>query len=233
MIESPPRPEELERAAAELEEAPAEEILRWSVARWAPEIALATSLGAEDMVVLDLLAQVQERPRAFFLDTGLHFPETYALLERVRAAYPRLQLEVLRPRLDLARQAELYGPALWRRDPDLCCALRKVEPLERALRPLSAWVTGLRREQAPTRRAIRVIEWDRRHGLVKVNPLARWRRGDVWRYLRARGLPYHPLHDRGYPSVGCQPCTTPVAEGEDERAGRWRGLGKTECGLHV
>ncbi|MDI3299005.1 MAG: phosphoadenylyl-sulfate reductase [Bacillota bacterium] len=233
MIESPSLLEELERVAAELETAPPEEILRWAVGRYAPAIALATSFGAEDMVLLDMLARIQERPRAFFLDTGLHFPETYALRDRVLASYPNLALEVMQPAITVRQQAEAYGPALWRRDPDLCCALRKVEPLERALRQLSAWVTGLRREQAPTRRGIRVVEWDRRHGLVKVNPLARWSRGEVWRYIREHGLPCHELHDRGYPSIGCQPCTTPVAEGEEPRAGRWRGLAKTECGLHV
>ncbi|MDI3316645.1 MAG: phosphoadenylyl-sulfate reductase [Bacillota bacterium] len=233
MIESPPRLEELERVAAELETAPPEQIVRWAVGRYEPAIALATSFGAEDMVLLDMLARIQERPRAFFLDTGLHFPETYALRDRVVAAYPQLDLEVIRPRLTVEQQERAFGPALWRRDPDRCCALRKVEPLERALRPLSAWVTGLRREQAPTRRNIRVVEWDRRHGLVKVNPLARWRQREVWRYIREHGLPYNPLHDRGYPSIGCQPCTSPVADGEDPRAGRWRGLGKTECGLHV
>lgn len=136
------------------------------------------------------------------------------------------------PVVSLDEQAAAYGPALWSREPDRCCALRKVEPLRRFLQGYRAWITGLRRQQSPTRAGTRPVEWDQRFGLVKVNPLFRWSRDEVWRYIRDHDVPYNPLHDRGYPSIGCWPCTTPVAPGEDERAGRWRGFHKTECGLH-
>jgi phosphoadenosine phosphosulfate reductase len=130
------------------------------------------------------------------------------------------------------RQAELHGDALWAKDPDLCCQLRKVEPLTRVLRSFDAWITGIRRDQAPSRASAGVIEWDQKFGLVKVNPLARWSWADVWTYLRIHEVPYNPLHDQNYPSIGCTHCTAPVSSGEDLRAGRWKNFAKTECGLH-
>ncbi|HEY8449395.1 MAG TPA: phosphoadenylyl-sulfate reductase, partial [Bacillota bacterium] len=156
----------------------------------------------------------------------------YELRDRVLERY---NVELLRyaPELSVAEQAVVHGPNLWASDPGLCCRLRKVEPLKRALAELDAWITGIRREQTPHRANAGVVEWDARFGLVKINPLARWTAAEVERYLRERDVPRHPLYALGYPSIGCMPCTAPVAPGEDPRAGRWRGFTKTECGLHA
>jgi phosphoadenosine phosphosulfate reductase len=198
-------------------------------------LVLACSLGPEDLVLVDMLARVSPAPRAFFLDTGYHFPETLDLKERVVARYPNLQLEIVTPLLTVPEQNAQYGERLHDREPDRCCAIRKVEPLNRALRPYRAWITGMRREQAPTRSDIGVVQWDSRRGMIKFNPLAAWTHKQVWAYIVERGLPYNPLHDQGYPSIGCAPfsCTAPVAPGADPRSGRWSGKGKTECGLHT
>lgn len=222
---------ELPDVAGRFEEAEPEAVLRWALETYSPCICLACSFGAEDMALLHMGSRLLPGLDVFYLDTGLLFPETYRLIEQVSASYPVCIIRVT-PELSVKQQARLYGDTLWARDPDRCCALRKVEPLRRFLSGYDAWVTGIRRQQSPTRRHTRPVEWDGRMGLVKVNPLFRWSRDDVWQYIRANGVPYNPLHDRGYPSIGCWPCTTPVKEGEDERAGRWRGFGKTECGLH-
>lgn len=213
------------------EAASPETVLRWAFETYAPRICLACSFGAEDMVLLEMSSRLRPGLDVFYLDTGLLFAETHQLIEKVAAIYPVRILRVL-PELSLDEQAQRYGDALWRREPDRCCALRKVEPLRRFLQGYEAWITGVRRQQSPTRARARPVEWDGRFGLVKVNPLVRWSRDDVWQYIREHRVPYNPLHDRGYPSIGCWPCTTPVKPGEDERAGRWRGLAKTECGLH-
>lgn len=216
-----------------LEERPAQEVLQWAVERFAPDLALACSFGAEDVVLVDMLSSLWPGARVFYLDTELFFPETYAVRDRVAERYD-VNLIGVRPLLSVEAQAVIHGPELWKSDPDLCCRLRKVEPLERVFGALGlkAWITGIRREQAPTRRNAQVVEWDSRFGLVKVNPLARWTWGEVWDYIRRNGVPYNELHDRGYPSIGCAPCTRPVRPGEDPRAGRWAGFNKTECGLH-
>lgn len=227
-----PTPEEVAQAARALEDAAPQEVLRWGVERFGRGLVLACSFQAEDLVLLDMLCALLPRPRVFYLDTGLLFPETYALRDQVLQRYD-VELECHAPALTLEEQARRYGDALWERDPDRCCALRKVEPLARALAGCAAWVTGIRREQSPTRAGVPVVQWDARHGKVKLNPLARWTWAQVWAYVAERGLPYHPLYDRGFPSIGCWPCTSPVAPGEHPRAGRWRGRGKLECGLHV
>lgn len=218
--------------AERLETAPAEEIVRWAMEQFHPDIVLACSFGAEDVVLLDMMCRVQPGAKAFYLDTGLHFPETYAVRDRIAARYPVELIQVL-PELTVEEQAQRYGPRLWERDPDACCRMRKVEPLERVLKGYRAWITGIRREQAPTRARAKPVEWDAKFGLVKVNPLVRWTYKDVWNYIARHDVPYNELHDRGYPSIGCFPCTTPVGEGEDPRSGRWRGKGKLECGLHA
>lgn len=226
-------PEELAAWGERLEGAPLEDVLAWAVARFHPRLALACSFGAEDVVLVDALARVRPGARVFYLDTGLFFPETYAVRDRLAARYPITLIRVT-PALSLEEQERQHGPELWRRDPDACCRLRKVAPLTQALASLGlqAWITGIRREQAPTRARARVVEWDGRFGLVKFNPLAAWTGEQVWDYIRTRNVPYNELHDRGYPSIGCAPCTRPVAPGEDPRAGRWAGFAKTECGLH-
>ena len=167
----------------------------------------------------------------FTLDTGLLFPETYALWRRVEAHFG-LTIRAVRPVQSVAQQAAAHGDALWSREPDRCCAFRKVEPLRRHLAGADAWITAIRRDQTPARAAARAVEPDPLHGLVKVNPLVAWSADEVAAYVRTHDVPVNPLHARGYPSIGCWPCTSPVADGEDPRAGRWRGRGKTECGLH-
>jgi phosphoadenosine phosphosulfate reductase len=159
------------------------------------------------------------------------FPETYELRQRIEDKY---QLKVIahKPALSLSEQASQYGDELWKRNPDLCCKLRKLDPLKEALQDLDAWITGIRREQSVSRKNTTIVERDKRWGLIKVNPLAGWTRNEVWKYILKNQLPYNPLHDVGYPSIGCTHCTLPVREGEDERAGRWSGFAKTECGLH-
>ncbi|MCG0238778.1 MAG: phosphoadenylyl-sulfate reductase [Firmicutes bacterium] len=208
------------------------EVLRWALGAFPPDrIAIACSFGAEDVVIVHMAAQILPGVRVFYLDTDLLFPETYATRDRVAARYP-IRLEQVRPALSLEEQARRYGDDLWARDPDLCCSLRKVEPLRGVLAGLWAWITGIRREQSPTRAHAREVEWDKKFGLVKVNPLVRWTWEEVWGYIRGNEIPYNPLHDRNYPSIGCIHCTRPVKPGEHFRAGRWAGFQKTECGLH-
>lgn len=201
--------------------------------RMFPSLTFGCSFGAEDMVLLDMLMERDPQADVFYLDTDLLFPETYALRDAAVARYGIPNLLQVRPRLTLAEQAVRYGDALWAREPNVCCNIRKVLPLENLLAGYDAWVTGIRRDQAPTRAQTQVFEWDERFGLVKVNPLAFWREDDVWLYIRTRDVPYNPLHDRGYPSIGCIHCTRPVKPGEDRRSGRWAGFDKTECGIHV
>ncbi len=222
----------LAEPAAQAEDWSAERILRWGAETFAPRIALATGFGAEGCILIDLVARNRLAIDLFTLDTGLLFPETYELWRALESRYG-VTIAAVRPEQTVDEQAAAHGDRLWERAPDRCCDLRKVAPLTRALAGRDAWITAIRREQADTRRHARPIEWDGRHGLVKLNPLVRWTKAEVWDYIRTRGVPYNALHDRGYPSIGCAPCTSAVAAGEDERAGRWRGRGKTECGLHV
>ncbi|WP_170086727.1 phosphoadenylyl-sulfate reductase [Kyrpidia spormannii] len=224
-------PEEVEAWAEGLEGCPPEEILEWALKRFSPRIALACSFGVEDVVLVDMATRILPHVQIFYLDTGLLFPETYEVRDRVVDRY-RPNLRRVTPQLDLRQQAAEYGEALWTRDPNTCCRLRKVEPLRDVLAEQDAWVTGIRREQSPTRAGAKVVEVDRKFGLIKVNPLAGWDSRQVWNYVHTHEVPYNSLHDRGYPSIGCAPCTRPVRPGEDPRAGRWAGFDKTECGLH-
>ncbi len=210
---------------------PAEEVLRFVAERYTPDVVLACSFGAEDCLLVDMLSRVAAAIGIFYLDTQLLFPETYATLHRLEERYGVHPMRVV-PDQDVDAQAETYGPALWERQPDLCCQLRKVQPLRRALAGQRAWITGIRREQAPTRANAPFVTWDDKFGLVKANPLAAWTNQDVWRYVHAHDVPYNPLHDQGFPSIGCWPCTRAVRVGEDPRSGRWSGREKTECGLH-
>jgi phosphoadenosine phosphosulfate reductase len=217
---------------AEAERWTAEEVLCWGFGRFSPDIAIASAFGAEGMVLIDLASRLHSNFRVFTLDTGFFFPETYDLIGRVERRY-RIQVERCRPELTPEEQEGVHGPALWAHDPDRCCALRKVEPLRNKLQHLTAWVSAIRREQTSARSGSFKIEWDTKFELVKLNPLADWTTDDVWTYIRDQGVPYNPLHDRNYPSIGCTHCTRAVRPGEDPRAGRWAGLQKTECGLHT
>ncbi len=223
---------ELNAVAEALEGQQPEEILKWAFENFAKEeISLACSFGAEDVALVDMVAKLRPGARVFYLDTNLLFGETYEVIDQIRAKYD-ITLEQVLPLLTLGEQAEQHGEALWASNPDACCGIRKVEPLGRVLSGLTAWITGIRREQAPTRANARVVEWDAKFGLVKINPLAAWKDRDVWNYIIANGVPYNVLHDQGYPSIGCVHCTRAVRPGEDPRAGRWSGFNKTECGLH-
>jgi phosphoadenosine phosphosulfate reductase len=223
-------PERVAEAAAELDGAPAQAIARWALETFDGEICAASSM--QDAALVDLVARIRPDVPVVFLDTGYHFAETIGTRDAVAAAYPVRLLDVT-PLQTVAEQDAQYGPRLHDRDPDLCCALRKVEPLERALAPFTAWLTGLRRVDSPTRAALGVVEWDARRSMVKVNPLAAWTDDDTAAYIEEHGVLVNPLLQLGYPSIGCAPCTRPVASGEDPRSGRWAGLGKTECGLHA
>ena len=216
--------------AEEFEHASPETVLEWAVNAF-PNIAFACSFGAEDVVLVDMLQKIRPDTDIFYLDTDFHFRETYETRDRIAERYGIRFIQV-KPELTPEEQAERHGDELWKRDPNACCNLRKVEPLSRFLAHYDAWITGIRREQAPTRAHAKKVEYDNKFGLVKFNPLADWTWNDVWRYIRQNDVIYNPLHDQNYPSIGCSHCTRPVKPGEDLRAGRWSGTGKIECGLH-
>jgi phosphoadenosine phosphosulfate reductase len=230
--------EELRVASEELRDAPAEVVLAWIERRFGARAAIASSFGVEDMVLIDLARTHAPSVRLFTLDTGRLPPETYELMDVVRRRYG-LEIETFFPereRVEALQSAKGYfsfKESIEARKE--CCGIRKVEPLRRALAGREAWVTGLRREQSVTRTEVQVVERDATHGLLKVNPLVRWNSREVWTYVKERGVPYNVLHDRGYPSIGCAPCTRAVKPYEDERAGRWwwESAENRECGLHV
>jgi phosphoadenosine phosphosulfate reductase len=224
--------EEIKLRQAEAETWSAAELVDFGLQRFSPRIAIASSFGAEDVVLIDLAAQIRPDFRVFTLDTDFLFPETYALIDDLERRH-HIKVERTRPRLTPEEQAQEFGAALWSREPDQCCNIRKVEPLTKKLSDLDAWITGIRRDQAPTRANARKLDWDAKFGLVKINPLADWTWEQVWDYIRSHQVPYNPLHDQSYPSIGCTYCTRPVQAGEDPRAGRWTGFQKTECGLHA
>lgn len=225
---------ELKSLSNSFESQQPQEVLASALERFAPKIVVACSFGAEDVVLVDMVHRINPSVPLFYLDTDFLFPETYGTRDRVIQHYDLQPAQVLQVKslLTPERQAEHYGEALWSKEPDRCCQLRKVEPLTRVLKNFDAWITGIRRDQAPSRANAGLIEWDHKFELVKVNPLARWSWSDVWTYIRMYEVPYNPLHDQNYPSIGCTYCTAPVAPGEDPRAGRWKNFAKTECGLH-
>ena len=219
---------ELPGVAKTLEDRSAEDILRWAADRYAPKLTCASSLGIEDCVLIDMIARANLPVDLFTLDTELLFPETYALWRQIEARYG-VTIRPVRPGHTVAEQAVHEGAELWLREPDHCCDLRKMQPLARTLSGFDAWITAIRREQSPARAGARKVEWDERHGLWKLNPIADWTEKDVWNRIQERELPYNPLHDQGYASIGCTHCTEPGAG----REGRWSGDDKTECGLHA
>ncbi|MQY16798.1 putative phosphoadenosine phosphosulfate reductase [Streptomyces sp. RB5] len=218
------------RAGRELEDATALEILQWAAGTFGSRFCVTSSM--EDAVVAHLASRALPGVDVVFLDTGYHFPETIGTRDAV-AAVMDVNVITLTPRRTVAEQDAAYGPRLHDRDPDRCCALRKVEPLERGLAAYDAWATGLRRDESLTRAGTPVVGWDARRGKVKIAPIARWTQDDVEAYVADHGVLTNPLLMDGYASVGCAPCTRRVLEGEDARAGRWAGLGKTECGIHT
>lgn len=219
-----------ERAGRELEDAPALEIVRWAADTFGKRFCVTSSM--QDMVVAHLASRVLPGVDVLFLDTGYHFPETIGTRDAV-AAVMDVNVVSLTPRLTVAEQDAQYGPRLYERNPDLCCALRKMQPLEDGLAAYDAWATGLRRDESPTRADTPVVGWDAKRRKVKVSPIARWSEADVQDYVAEHGVLTNPLLADGYPSIGCAPCTRRVAPGGDARAGRWAGFAKTECGINV
>jgi phosphoadenosine phosphosulfate reductase len=210
----------------------AERIVRRTLHDHASRVALACSFGGPSgMALLDLTLRIEPTVPVYYLDTGLLFPETHALVERVAHRYAITPIAV-RPELSVEAQAARYGEALWSTDPDRCCALRKVAPNRAFLRTFDAWLTGIRRAQSTTRTDLDPVQSDA-DGIYKVSPLYDWTDDDVWAYVNANGVPVNALHSEGYPSIGCFPCTRPVAPGQGSRDGRWAGFAKTECGLHA
>lgn len=224
--------QEVERIHQLVEQWAPEDLLRWAFVTFGGYVEIASGFGPEGMALIDIAARVQPKFRIFTLDTDFLFPETYNLMERVEKRYG-IKVDRLKSALTPDHQESLHGLALWARDPDACCNLRKVEPLRKKLSQLRAWVTSIRRDQTASRAGALKVEWDAKFHLVKINPLADWSAARVWRYIHDHDVPYNPLHDQGYPSIGCTHCTRSVRTGEDARAGRWSGFNKTECGLHA
>ncbi|MGP4023358.1 phosphoadenylyl-sulfate reductase [Actinomadura sp. 3N407] len=220
----------VESAAVALDGAPTLEVIRWAVATFGDRICLTSSMS--DASLIHLVSKVKPGIDVLFVDTGYHFAETIGTRDAVEAVYPVNVINVTPSRTVEEQEASL-GPRLFGRNPDLCCHLRKVEPLGRALEGYMAWFSGIRRDETASRRDRRVVEWDRKRGMVKVNPILDWSQEDMDNYMEDNGVLVNPLHYDGYPSIGCAPCTRPVAPGEDPRSGRWAGSGKTECGIHL
>jgi phosphoadenosine phosphosulfate reductase len=220
----------VESAADALEEAPAEEIVRWAIATFGERICVTSSM--KDAVLVDIAAKIRPGIDVLFVDTGYHFAETIGTRDAVEAVYPVNVVNVTSART-VAEQEHDLGPRLFGRNPDLCCHLRKVQPLNRALEPYLAWITGIRREETSHRRGSRVVEWNAARRKVKVNPLARWTHEELVAYIERHDILVNPLQHDGYPSIGCEPCTQRVAPGDDPRSGRWAGTGKSECGINL
>jgi phosphoadenosine phosphosulfate reductase len=218
---------------AEVEALPAEEVLRWAHAEFGDRLCLSCSWQKQSSVLVHMVAELGlvDEVAIVELDTQLFFKETY---ETRKALVARYGITLVRPEvLTIAEQHKREGPNLWETNPDRCCHIRKVEPLIDALRPYEAWISGIRREQSPSRAGSRKLERSERYGVWKLAPLADWSEEDVWSYIHANDIPYNPLHDVGYRSIGCIPCTRPTRPDEEERAGRWAGSDKLECGIHL
>jgi phosphoadenosine phosphosulfate reductase len=224
-------PDELTETNERLGAAPPRAVLEWAVQRFYPRLTMATAFGAEGCVLLHLLAEIEPKVRVFNLETGYQFPETLTLRDRFAERYG-IEVELIRPDATVAEYEERNQGPLYQSNPEQCCYDRKIIPLRRALVGFDAWITAIRADQSAHRAGALVVGLDPKFGLVKINPLTTWTRRDVWAFIVTQKVPYNPLHDRGYPSIGCWPCTRPVAAGEDERSGRWAGHAKTECGLH-
>ncbi len=224
--------ESLKAASIRLENARPEDIIAWGVEHYAPYLTMATAFGPEGCVILAMLAKIAPETYVFNLDTGYQFQETIDLRDRIAEKYG-LEVDLLSPDLSVEEYEALNGGPLYKTNPNQCCHDRKIKTLQRASEVMHAWMSGIRRDQSPDRAQASIVGWDKKFGLVKISPLANWTKKDVWKRITSEGIPYNPLHDQGYPSIGCWPCTRAVAAGEtDERAGRWSGMKKTECGLH-
>ena len=221
---------ELAAKNQEFQTAQPETIIQWAVDRFQQKLTFATAFGPEGMVILYLLSRLDRPVHCFNLDTGYQFAETLELREQVRQKYG-IEVELCRPELTVDEYEKQNGK-LYLTNPGQCCHDRKIKVLQQAIKGRQAWLSAIRRDQSPDRAVTPVVGWDQKFSLVKVNPLANWTKSNVWKTILDNDIPYNPLHDQGYPSIGCQPCTRPIQIGEDERAGRWSGSAKTECGLH-
>lgn len=223
----------LDNLNKQFEVAGPDQVLLWGFRTFGTDMVLGTGFGPSGMFLIYRLWELGVEVPIFYLDTHMLFDETYELRDRVEE---RFDIDITRVSSDLSleEQAEKFGEKLWEKKPNRCCHLRKVLPLRNYLSDKKAWVTGLRRSQSERRRQTQFVEWDPENKVIKINPLANWTSEQVWSYIRSKGLPYNPLHDEGYPSIGCIPCTQVVeSDTEDERLGRWKGLEKTECGIHL
>ncbi len=229
---------DIERINRELEKADARQTVKWAIDHFGKDVVLSSSMGAEDQVLTDMVMKTDPSIEIFTLDTGRMFPETYELIDKTNEFY-KTNIRIYFPKHeDVEKMVNEKGVNLFYHSIEnrkLCCHIRKIEPLKRAFTGRKAWISGLRREQSVTRKNVKRIEWDEANGLVKINPLIDWSNDDVWDYITVNHVPYHQLHDEGFPSIGCQPCTRAVKEGEDIRAGRWwwEDPKHKECGLHV
>ncbi len=216
----------------QLDGASPQEILRWGVEQYGPRLTMATAFGPEGCLILHMLAEIDPSVRVFNLDTGYQFAETLQLRETIARRYG-ISVEMVRAHNSVADYESANAGPVYDRDPDRCCRDRKIVPLRRAVEGYDAWISSIRADQSAHRARADVVGLDAKFGLVKINPLLRWTKRHVWEFIVANDVPYNPLHDQGYPSIGCWPCTRSVSAGEaDERAGRWAGQAKTECGLH-
>ncbi|QDT67267.1 Phosphoadenosine phosphosulfate reductase [Planctomycetes bacterium MalM25] len=222
----------LKAESQRLETATPDEILAWAHERFAPGLAIGTAFGPEGCLLLSLLPKLAPTTYVFNLETGYQFQQTLDLADRMAEKYS-LKIDMLTPELTVPEYEALHGGPLYKTDPDRCCGDRKIKVLQRAAQGRTAWMSGIRRDQSPVRAKQPIVAWDRKFGLVKISPLANATKQSVWTRLLKEGVPYNPLHDQGYPSVGCWPCTQKAGEEGDERAGRWAGREKTECGLHT
>jgi phosphoadenosine phosphosulfate reductase len=216
--------------SAKVESMEADEAIAWAIETFHPSLRFAVSFQKTSSVIVDLAHRVEPAARFFYLDTELLFPETYSTRDELASHY---DVEFDRfGGISLAEQEERFGANLWRRDPDACCGIRKVEAMREALDGVDCWVSGIRRVDSETRAAAAKFGWDERFGLWKLNPLAEWDDKRVWNHIKEHHVPYNPLHDQGYPSIGCMPCTSKPSDGEDARAGRWAGTDRSECGIN-
>ena len=230
------RRQELARISARMESATPSEILQWAMETYGPKLTMATAFGAEGCALIAMIAEIRNRTGLtldiFNLDTGYQFPQTLALRERIQKKYD-LPVRLVSNAETVAEMEARFGGPIYNRDSNECCRLRKVVPLDDAVRGFDAWITAIRRDQTPERAAQPIVGMDAKFDLVKINPLANWSKAEVWDYIRENKVPTNPLHDQGFPSIGCWPCTKPVKAGDDDRAGRWAGSDKRECGLHL
>jgi phosphoadenosine phosphosulfate reductase len=223
---------ELARESERLETATPQEILRYAIDRFAPRFTMATAFGPEGMTLIHMLAEIAPDTPIFNLDTGYQFAETLELRETVKRRYG-IEIELKKPDTTVEEYEALNGGPVYKTDPNRCCFDRKLRVLHEAAKGMHAWASAIRRDQSPDRAKAPIVGWDKKFNLAKISPLANWTKKEVWKLISDEKIPYNPLHDKGFPSVGCWPCTRAVGLGEDERAGRWSGFEKKECGLHT